>query len=124
MDHRVQSVIDAMQLHLDEPLSVHELARAVNLSPWHLCHIFKSETRRAPLQYLRDLRMQRAKSLLETTFLSVKQVMIEVGVKDESHFVRDFKRIHGLSPAKYRQSLDQTARQDTLIHSVTVFANK
>ena len=99
----MQSVIREMELALSEPHSVDSLARSVNLSTWRLCHIFKSETRKPPLQYLRSLRMQKARKLLETTFLSVKQVMFEVGLKDESHFVRDFKRVYGASPAEYRR---------------------
>jgi transcriptional regulator GlxA family with amidase domain len=98
-----------MELSLAQPLSVNSLARSVNLSTWRLCHIFKTETLRPPLQYLRNLRMQYAKRLLETTFLSVKQVMNEVGLRDESHFVRDFKRTYGLSPARYRQSFLKTS---------------
>jgi AraC-like DNA-binding protein len=50
--------------------------------------------------------MARAKILLETTFLSVKQIMTEVGLSDESHFVRDFKSAYGESPTKFRHSLD------------------
>lgn len=114
MDYRVQSVIHAMQTHLGEPLSVNDLAQSVNLSRWRLCHIFKSEMHRAPLQYLRCLRMQRARTLLETTFMSIKQITIEVGLRDESHFVRDFKRVYGLSPTKYRQSL--TTDHFTAVH--------
>jgi AraC family transcriptional regulator of arabinose operon len=104
MDRRVQSVIKLMEVYLDQPLSLHDLARSVNLSPWRLSHLFKTETRTPPLQYLRTLRMQQAKVLLETTFLSVKQIMTEVGVRDGSHFVRDFKTTYGLSPTRYRQS--------------------
>ena len=105
MDLRVQRVITLMEHGLDRHLSAADLARAVNLSPWRLCHIFKSETNVSPLQYLRSLRMERAKILLETTFLSVKQIMIEVGLSDESHFVRDFKSAYGVSPARFRLSL-------------------
>ncbi len=104
MDRRVQRVIVFMEAYLDQPLSVNDLAKSVNLSTWRLCHIFKTETDRPPLRYLRTLRMQHAKTLLETTFLSVKQIMTEVGVRDESHFVRDFKTTYGLSPTKYRRS--------------------
>ena len=104
MDRRVQIVIKFMEVYLDRPLSLNDLARSVNLSPWRLSHIFKSETRTPPLQYLRTLRMQQARVLLETTFLSVKQIMTEVGVRDGSHFVRDFKTVYGLSPTRYRQS--------------------
>ena len=60
MDRRVQSVIKLMEVYLDQPLSLHDLARSVNLSPWRLSHLFKTETRTPPLQYLRTLRMQQA----------------------------------------------------------------
>lgn len=105
MDQRVQQVITLMEDSFDKQLCVTDLAKAVNLSPWRLCHIFKSETNVAPLQYLRTLRMEHAKRLLETTFLSVKQVMTAVGVTDESHFVRDFKTAYGVSPTRFRLSL-------------------
>lgn len=84
-------------------LSVADLAKYVNLSPWHLLHIFKAETGVSPLQYLKAVRMTQAQRLLETTFLSVKQIMIQVGVRDESHFVRDFKAMYGLSPTRFRR---------------------
>ena len=113
MDQRVQQVIILMEDRLDQHLSVTDLAKAVNLSPWRLCHIFKSETNVAPLQYLRALRMEHAKKLLETTFLSVKQVMTEVGVTDESHFVRDFKATYGVSPTRFRLSLERIHHKKT-----------
>jgi len=106
MDRRVKKVILLMEQGFDQPLSVADLAQAVNLSPGRLCHLFKSETNVALLHYLRALRMEHAKILLQTTFLSVKQVMIEVGVRDESHFVRDFESTYGISPAKFRLGLD------------------
>jgi AraC-like DNA-binding protein len=46
--------------------------------------------------------MERAKDLLESSFLSVKEIAYQVGLNDESHFVRDFKSTYGLSPAIYR----------------------
>ena len=55
-----------------------------------------------PIRYLRLLRMERAKDLLESSFLSVKEIAFQVGVNDESHFVRDFKSTYGFSPALYR----------------------
>ena len=55
-----------------------------------------------PIRYLRQLRMERAKDLLESSFLSVKEIAFRVGLNDESHFVRDFKSTYGYSPALYR----------------------
>ena len=83
-------------------LSLGEFAQSVNLSVWRLCHIFKSDVGMPPIRYLRLLRMERAKGLLESSFLSVKEIAFQVGLNDESHFVRDFKSTYGFSPALYR----------------------
>lgn len=83
-------------------LSLAEFAQSVNLSVWRLCHIFKSDVGMPPMRYLRLLRMERAKDLLESSFLSVKEIAYRVGLNDESHFVRDFKSTYGSSPALYR----------------------
>lgn len=83
-------------------LSLAEFAQSVNLSVWRLCHIFKSDVGMPPIRYLRLLRMERAKGLLESSFLSVKEIAYQVGLNDESHFVRDFKATYGYSPALYR----------------------
>ncbi|HKR11409.1 MAG TPA: helix-turn-helix transcriptional regulator [Pyrinomonadaceae bacterium] len=83
-------------------LCLSEFAQSVNLSVWRLCHIFKSDVGMPPMRYLRLLRMERAKFLLESSFLSVKEIAYRVGLNDESHFVRDFKSTYGSSPALYR----------------------
>ena len=83
-------------------LSLADFAQAVNLSVWRLSHVFKSEVGMPPMRYLRLLRMERAKVLLESSFLSVKEIAFRVGLNDESHFVRDFKSAYGFSPALYR----------------------
>jgi AraC-like DNA-binding protein len=48
--------------------------------------------------------MQKAKYLLETTFLGVKQIMAHVGMHDRSHFDREFKRVYDLTPFQYRRA--------------------
>jgi AraC family transcriptional regulator of arabinose operon len=102
MDRRVETVITLIENRLDQRLSEKDLASVVNLSPWRLCHLFKSEVGVAPLKYLRAVRMERARDLLDTTFFSVKQIMRMVGISDNSHFARDFKRTYGLAPIGYR----------------------
>lgn len=103
MEERVRQVISMMEAYLHQPPSLEELAGSVNLSSSRLHQLFKVETGHPPARYLRLLRMRETKRLLETTFLSVKQIMARVGATDESHFVRDFKKAYGLTPAKYRE---------------------
>jgi len=103
VDYRIRQIMILIESRFNQHFSQLYLARTVNLSPWRLCHLFKSETGVAPLQYLKTVRMEKAKQLLETTCLSVKQIMKIVGIKDESHFVRDFQRFYGVSPSSYRE---------------------
>ena len=103
MDGRVRKAITLAEEFLHKGWSPAKLAGLVNLSPSRLHQLFKEETGEPPARYLRRLRMRRARELLEATHLSVKQVMARVGVSDESHFVRDFKKTCGLTPARYRE---------------------
>jgi len=82
--------------------SVDSLANRVRLSPSRLSQLFKAETGMSPMQYLRTLRMRQAEDLLQTTFLSVKEIAFLSGASDVSHFVRDFKRHFGLTPSEFR----------------------
>src|ERR1044072_9891446 len=93
-------------------LSLGEFARSANLSVWRLCHIFKSDVGMPPIRYLRLLRMERAKDLLESSFLSVKEIAFQVGLNDESHFVRDFKSTYGFSPALYRSHFKNMSAEE------------
>jgi transcriptional regulator GlxA family with amidase domain len=82
--------------------SLGEMAESVNLSPPYFCYLFKSITGVPPARYLKSLRLKHAATLLTTTFLSVKEIVRRVGCTDESHFVRDFKRLYGVTPSEYR----------------------
>lgn len=113
LDKRVEKIIQMMREDVRGELSLGEFAQSVNLSVWRLCHIFKSDVGMPPIRYLRLLRMERAKDLLESSFLSVKEIAYQVGLNDESHFVRDFKSTYGFSPALYRSNFKNKAAVDT-----------
>lgn len=102
MDLRVQRVQQMMRDNLHRELSLSECAHSVNLSVWRLCHVFRSNVGMSPIQYLKALRMERARYLLEYSFLSVKEITHCVGLNDKSHFVRDFKKAYGEPPTRYR----------------------
>jgi AraC-like DNA-binding protein len=102
LDKRVEKIVEMMRADVRGELTLTEFAHSVNLSVWRLSHIFKSDVGMPPIKYLKLLRMERAKGLLESSFLSVKEIAFQVGLNDESHFVRDFKSTYGHSPTTYR----------------------
>jgi two-component system, response regulator YesN len=102
MEQRIRTAIALMETHLHRELSLEELAQSVNLSASRLRHLFKAETGITPAQYLKKIRMRRAQELIATTYLTMKQVMSSVGVRDRGNFAKDFKKIYGLTPAEYR----------------------
>jgi transcriptional regulator GlxA family with amidase domain len=110
LDPRVAWAIEEMQRRMHEALAVPDLARAVNLSRSRFAHLFREQTGVAPGRYLREFRLDRARLLLETTTLSVKEVMAAVGINDPSHFSRDFQRVYGASPREWRRQRQAGAR--------------
>ena len=107
VDKRVEKIVEMMTADVRGEVSLSEFAQSVNLSVWHLSHIFKSDVGMPPIKFLKQLRLERAKGLLESSFLSVKEIAFQVGVNDESHFVRDFKSTYGHSPTSYRTHFKQ-----------------
>jgi transcriptional regulator GlxA family with amidase domain len=103
MDRRVAWAIHEMERRMAESLRVADLAVGVNLSVSQFTVIFRASTGRSPAQHLRRLRLERARVLLETTFLSIKEVRASVGINDASHFTRDFAKAYGESPRMWRQ---------------------
>ncbi len=114
MDPRVRAAISFMRDNLDRRLSLGEIAQEARLSPVHLRRVFKRETSLAPMQYLRTLRIERAKELLESSPLSVKEIAAEVGTGDVSHFVRNFENATGLPPTRHRARYHQNRRGKTI----------
>jgi transcriptional regulator GlxA family with amidase domain len=105
MDGRIERAIAAMKERLHTPLSIAELAGLAGLSSSRFGRLFRDATGTTPVAYLRELRMRRARTLLERTSLSIADVMAQVGVSDPSHFARDFRRAHGFGPRELRQIL-------------------
>jgi AraC-like DNA-binding protein len=102
MDWKTRVVINYIVDNLNRKHNLKELAELVNLSPSRLCYKFKAETGTSLARYQKSLKLEKAKELLETTCLRVKEIMVRVGIEDESHFVRDFKKIFNVTPTQHR----------------------
>jgi AraC family transcriptional regulator len=101
MDRRVHATIEIMKANSRHGLSVSDLARMVRLSSWHFTRLFKAETSKSPTEYLKDVRMQQAEEMLRETSLSLKEIVSAVGLCDRSHFSREFKKLHGVTPKEF-----------------------
>ncbi len=107
MDARVRTVINGMQRRLGDLPSIRSLSESVSLTPARLRQLFKMETGQSPKQYLKELRLREAEKLVRNTFLSIKEITFLIGARDVSHFVREFKKKHGLTPRVFRAEMRQ-----------------
>ena len=94
-----------MRLHVESTLSVNSLAKKMNLSASRLNEIFKKYTSMTPYQYFIDIKINKAKALLEQKDVSVKETAFRLGFDDPYHFSRLFKNKTGRSPLRYQQHI-------------------
>jgi AraC-like DNA-binding protein len=97
-------VIDFLNANLHRRISLAGLAEEANISSSRLSHIFKTAVGLSPGEYLRRLRMEKARHLLATSPLRSKEIMAMAGYNSKSHFVRHFRKSFGLSPSEYRKA--------------------
>jgi AraC-like DNA-binding protein len=102
MDGRIFHIIEKIRKNLNHDWTVEEMAIFTELSESHFQKLFKSETGMSPKAYLKNLRLEKARELLENGFKQIKQIGYEIGLTNDSHFARDFKRTFGMTPSDYR----------------------
>jgi AraC-like DNA-binding protein len=98
---RVREYLDG---NYTDNISLERLAALVNISPFHLNHVFRHEVGVPPHAYQTQVRVHRSKSLLARG-VSIEQTALEVGFFDQSHFTKHFKRMMGYTPGVYQDSL-------------------
>lgn len=98
----VRKCLDYMDFHFQETVSLHTLAQMFNVSNGHLSTLFHKEVGIPLTDYLNQNRVQYAKTLLETSELSMQEISSVCGFSDASYFTRIFKKYTGKSPKQYR----------------------
>jgi AraC-like DNA-binding protein/ligand-binding sensor protein len=96
-----------IQDHQTDDLSLAGVARAVNISTFYFCKLFKKATGLNFTEYLSQLRIEKAKNLLLNPNLRVSEIAYEIGFQSLTHFNRVFRRIAGQSPTNYRKRLSE-----------------
>lgn len=106
MDRRVAFVARLIKEASSEAPLLDDLATAVHLSPSRLRHLFKAEMGLTPARFAKQTRLEHCRELLDTTFLTQKEIAARVGMKDARSFMRDFKARFGMTPGQYRRMRD------------------
>jgi AraC family transcriptional regulator len=101
---QLQQAIAYIRAHLERDLSLDEIARVINISPSYFANLFKDATGISPYQYVIQQRVEKAKSLLLKTDLTIADIALQVGFCNQSHLTRRFKRLTGETPKKFRRS--------------------
>jgi AraC family transcriptional regulator len=102
---QLQRAIDYINEHIDQTISLADLANAVEVSSSHFARAFKQSTGTAPHKYLTQQRIARAKSLLSNTNLPLAQIALELGFSSQGHFTTVFRQLTGITPKSYREAL-------------------
>lgn len=109
VDPRISQAKALMYWAMGRKFPLGELAGMLGLSSSRLSHLFRSEVGMSPERYLKAARLARAKALLETSGLSVKQAAAHAGFSHMGRFASDFHKAYGLTPSKYRRAEAQRA---------------
>jgi AraC family transcriptional regulator of arabinose operon len=103
-DERIESVLEFVASHYQEPLDLETLARCAFLSPSRFSHLFKQQTRQSPLQFLENYRLERAAEKLLRSSDAIEHISNEVGFNNAFHFSTRFRRRFGQAPSHYRRN--------------------
>ena len=102
---KLRAVVEYIEDHLDDSLTLEQMAAAIHLSAYHFARQFKAATGLPPHRYVIGRRVERAQQLLNPDRdLSLAEVAARVGFSDQSQFSHHFKRAVGVTPRHFRRS--------------------
>lgn len=99
----IETAKEYIQSNYSKDISLDDVSRTVNVSPYYFSKIFKEETGEGFVEYLTGIRMDKAKELLNTTEYSMKEICSMVGYADPNYFSRSFKKNVGVTPTEYKE---------------------
>ncbi|WP_054955157.1 helix-turn-helix transcriptional regulator [Paenibacillus dakarensis] len=94
--------ITYLQQHVTRPFDAKHMEETLHFHFDYLARCLKKYTGLSPLQYLHELQINKAKSLLENTGLSISEIGVQVGIENPNYFIRLFRKKMGMTPGQYR----------------------
>ena len=101
--HAIRRLVEFIEEHLADDLSLDTLSAEVGLSPLYMSRVFKDAVGQPPHQYVLGRRVERAKDLLRNTERPIADIAGATGFSSQSHLSNWFNRAVGVSPAAYRR---------------------
>ncbi|MCC4242532.1 helix-turn-helix domain-containing protein [Thalassospira povalilytica] len=95
-------VFDFVEAHLDQPLTIEDLADVADLSAYHFARMFRKTVGEAPHKFVLRQRIERAMEMLRDDRASVAEIALATGFSSQAHLTTRFSHFTGLTPAKYR----------------------
>ena len=106
-EERSSSIIsqtkEYIKTHFSKDISLDDVSRQVNISPYYFSKIFKEETGENFIEYLTNIRIEKAKDLLRNTEYSMKEICTMCGYADPNYFSRTFRKNVGVTPTEYKE---------------------
>jgi len=100
---QLTTVIDYINTHLNQSLSITELAQQIHLSSDYFIRLFRQSTEMTPHRYIVQQRIDLAKQLLQRSHMSINEIALEAGFANQQHFTRQFRQITGTTPKAFRR---------------------
>ncbi|MCW7536875.1 AraC family transcriptional regulator [Aquabacterium sp. A7-Y] len=104
----VSSAVEYIQANFSSPITIAELARLTRLSEFYFLRVFRKHRGISPYAFLVQVRLKAARRFLENG-LSSAETAVSSGFFDQSHFVRHFKRVYGITPSQFTRTLRKPA---------------
>lgn len=101
----VRQIISYIDFHYMEDLTLTSLSEMFHLTRTYLSGLFKKETGVGLTEYIHQIRMRKAITLINTTSMSVTEIASACGYNDSNYFFRIFKKTYGISPKQYQKSI-------------------
>lgn len=102
----IRNCLDQMHFRMEEDITLEQLAHDLGYSPYYLSRKFRNETGQTFKEYLRQIRLERAKFLLQTTNETILSIAERLRFCSQSYFSDTFRKTYGLSPTEYRDTLN------------------
>ena len=99
----VDKAKDYIDANYSKDLSLDDISRKFDISPYYFSKLFKNKTGVNFIDYLTNIRIERAKELLADSDASMKEICSEVGYSDPNYFSRIFKKVTGVTPTEYKE---------------------